>query len=324
MKAKLAGFAWALAASFAATAVSAAESFPSRPIRLIVPFTPGGGTDIVARLLAKNMGATLGQSIVVENRPGANGVIGADQLAKAAPDGYTVMLTIASHAAAPALYKKLPYDTLKDFSSISLVASYPYVVVVPRDFPARSFKDFVDYAHKHPGKLAYASSGTGSGPHLGMELLKQSAGLDLLHVPYKGASAANTDLVSGQVQTMLNNFLAASALLKSGQLRALAVTSKERSAAMPDLPTVAESGYPGFEVVGWYALFGPRDMPADVQARLADAAAKAARDPAFIARLKEDGAIPVGSSPEELQKFFAAEVEKWGTVARKANITVSE
>jgi tripartite-type tricarboxylate transporter receptor subunit TctC len=298
--------------------------FPTKPIRLVVPFPAGGGTDVVARLLARKMGESLKQTIIVDNRAGANGLIGADIIAHAPADGYTIMLTIASHAIAPAVYKKLPYDTLKDFAPISLVATYPYVIVVPPSLPVKTFQEFIEYAKHNGGKMSYASSGNGSGPNLGMELLKQAAGIEMQHVPYKGAASANTDLVSGQVQAMLNNFLAGSGLIKAGRLRALAVTSLARSKAMPDLPTVAESGFPGFSVLSWYGLFAPKGTPVDVVDKLSQAAARAARDPDVIARMSEDGAEPIGSTPAEFNTFFIGEVQKWSAVAKKANITLDQ
>jgi tripartite-type tricarboxylate transporter receptor subunit TctC len=312
------------AAAFTGVSARADTPYPNKPIRLVVPFPAGGGTDVVARLLAREMGESLKQTFIVDNRAGANGIIGADIIAHAPPDGYTIMLTIASHAIAPAIYKKLPYDTLKDFSPISLVATYPYVIVVPPSLPVKTLQEFIAYAKRNGGKMSYASSGTGSGPNLGMELLKQSAGIDIQHVPYKGAASANTDLVSGQVQAMFNNFLAGSGLIKAGRLRALAVTSLTRSKVMPNLPTVAESGFPGFSVLSWYGLFAPKGTPVDVINKLSQAAAKAARNPDVVARLSEDGAEPVGSTPAQFNTFFIGEVQKWSAVAKKAHITVDQ
>jgi len=297
-------------------------AFPSRPIRLVVPFSAGGGTDVVAREAGQKMGELLGQAMVVDNRPGANGIIGAEAVARAAPDGYTVLLTIASQAIAPAVYRKLPYDSLKDFIPVSLIATYPYVFVTPPSLPAQTFREFVAYAKARPGQLSYASSGNGSGPHLGMELIKGATGMQMVHVPYKGAANANGDLIGGQVQAMLNNFLAGISLIKDGRLRALAVTSAKRSTAMPELPTLAESGYPGVEVLGWYGMFVTAGTPPDVVARLSEAAAKSAAAPGVMARLGGDGAIPVGSSGPEFNRFFRAELGKWAAVAKKAKVTL--
>ncbi|HEY4374801.1 MAG TPA: tripartite tricarboxylate transporter substrate binding protein [Burkholderiales bacterium] len=298
----------------------AADPFPNHPIRMVVPFSAGGGTDVVARTVGQQMADMLGQSVVVDNRPGANGIIGAETVARAAPDGYTVLLTIASQSIAPAVYKKLPYDSLKDFIPVSLVATYPYVFVTPPNLPPKTFGEFVAYAKSKPGQLSYASSGNGSGPHLGMELIDGATGMRMIHVPYKGAANANSDLVSGQVQAMLNNFLAGIALIKSGRLRALAVTSAKRSSAMPELPTLAESGYPNLEVLGWYGMFVTAGTPPDVVAKLSNAAAKSAHSQAVLTRIGGDGAIPVGSTGPEFDHFFRAELTRWAGVAKKANV----
>lgn len=308
------------ACALCAAAAHAADPFPSRPLRMVVPFSAGGGTDVVAREAGQKMAELLGQPVVVDNRPGANGIIGAEAVARAAPDGYTVLLTIASQSIAPAVYQKLPFDSLKDFIPVSLMATYPYVFVTPPGLPPKTFREFVAYAKSKPGQLSYASSGNGSAPHLGMELIAGATGMRMVHVPYKGAANANGDLIGGQVQAMLNNFLAGIALIKDGRLRALAVTSAKRSSAMPDLPTLAESGYPGLEVLGWYGMFVTAGTPPDVVAKLSETAAKSASSPAVVARIGGDGAIPVGSTGPEFDRFFRAELTKWAGVAKKANV----
>lgn len=238
-----------------------AKDWPNKPIKLIVPFPAAGGTDAVARALANKLSQQLNQSVIVENKAGANGVIGAEMVANSAPDGYTVLLTIASHAIAPAVSKKLPYDTEKDFAAVSLIAKYPYLLTVPANSPANTFKEFIEQAKKNPGKIAYASSGSGSGPHLGMELLIDATDINLIHAPYKGAAPANNDLVGGQVQAMLNNLMAGSGLIRAKKLKVLAVTSSTRSPALPDIPTIKELGYPKYEVDGWYGVFVPAKTP---------------------------------------------------------------
>jgi tripartite-type tricarboxylate transporter receptor subunit TctC len=297
-------------------------SFPSKPIKIIVPFPAGGGTDVLARAIGQRMSSLLGQAVIVDNKPGANGVIGADAIAKSEPDGHSLLLTIASHAIAPAIYKKLPYSTDADFVSVSLIAKYPYLFTVPASLPVNTFQEFIAYVKAHPKSLSYASSGTGSGPHLGMELLNTLTGMDLMHVPYKGAAPANNDLAAGQVHAMLNNLLAAAPMIRANRIKVLALTSAHRSKALPAVPTVAESGFPSYEVDGWYGLFAPDKTPDTVVALLADAVAKALQVPEVLTRLSGDGAIPVASSPKAFFEFFKAEKIKWAAVAQKAKVTV--
>ncbi len=305
-----------------APSLSLSASFPSKPIKVIVPFPAGGGTDVLARSIGQRMSALLGQPVIVDNKPGANGVIGADAIAKSEADGHSLLLTIASHAIAPAIYKKLPYSTDADFVCVSLIAKYPYLLTVPASLPVNTFQEFIAYVKAHPGKLSYASSGTGSGPHLGMELLNTLTGMDLMHVPYKGAAPANNDLAGGQVHAMLNNLLAAAPMIRSNRIKVLAVTSAHRSKALPAVPSVSESGYPSYEVDGWYGLFAPAKTPDTAVALLADSVAKALKVPEVLTRLSGDGAIPVGSSPKEFSDFFKAEKVKWAAVAHKANVTI--
>jgi tripartite-type tricarboxylate transporter receptor subunit TctC len=297
-----------------------AKDWPNKPIKLIVPFPAAGGTDAVARALANKLSQQLNQSVIVENKAGANGVIGAEMVANSAPDGYTVLLTIASHAIAPAVSKKLPYDTEKDFAAVSLVAKYPYLFTVPANSSANSFKEFVEQAKKNPGKIAYASSGSGSGPHLGMELLIDTADINLIHAPYKGAAPANNDLVGGQVQAMLNNLMAGSGLIRAKKLKVLAVTSSTRSPALPDVPTIKELGYPKYEVDGWYGVFVPAKTPPAIIKQLSLEIAKALKDPEVLNRLSGDGAIPIGSTPQEFHDFFMREKNQWAKLAKKIQL----
>lgn len=307
---------------FAFVQIAQAKDWPNKPIKLIVPFPAAGGTDAVARALANKLSQQLNQPVVVENKAGANGVIGAEAVAHAAPDGYTIMITIASHAIAPVVSKKLPYDTDKDFVGVSLIAKYPYLFTVPANSPANNFKEFIDLAKKNPGKLTYASSGTGSAPHLGMELLLDVANIDLIHVPYKGAAPANNDLIGGQVQSMLNNLLAGAGLIRAKKLKVLAVTSGSRSPALPDIPTIKESGYPKYEVDGWYGIFVPAKTPPDIVKQLSMEIAKALKDPELLSRLSNDGAIPIGSTPKEFQDFFIHEKNQWASLAKKIKLEV--
>ena len=300
--------------------VAAAQNYPAKPIRIVVPFPPGGGTDLVARTVAQKMHETLGQTAVVDNRAGANGIIGADLVAKAPADGYTVMITIASHAINPTLYPKLPYDTLGDLAPVSLLAEYPFVITVHPSMPVKTIKEFVAFAKSRPGQLSFASSGNGSGPHLGMELFANMAGISMVHVPYKGAGQAMTDLVSGQVQVFLNNFLAGMPMIRAGKLRALAVSSSKRSTAAPELPTVVEAGVPGYVVTGWYGMFVPAATPAPVVATLHAATVKALRSKDVSERLTNEAAEIVASTPREFADFLKAEIAKWAGVIRKAKI----
>jgi len=308
----------ALALLFAACAME--QQYPTKPVRVIVPWPPGGGTDVVARTVAQKMTETLGQPMIVDNRAGATGIIGADLVAKAPADGYTVLITIASHAINPTLYAKLPYDTLNDLAPVSLLAEYPFVITVHPSLPAKTLREFIAIAKSRSGQLTFASSGNGSGPHLGMELFMSMAGINMIHVPYKGAGQAMTDLVSGQVQVFLNNFLAGMPMIKAGKLRALAVTSGKRSGVAPELPTVAEAGVPGYVVTGWYGMFVPAATPAAIVNTLNNNAVRALRSKDVSDRLTNEAAEIVASTPAQFVEFQKAEIAKWAGVVRKAQI----
>ena len=299
---------------------SSGQAYPGKTIRIVVPWPPGGGTDLVARTVAQKMHETLGQPAIVDNRAGANGIIGADLVAKAQPDGYTVMITIASHAINATLYPKLPYDTLGDLAPVSLLAEYPFVITVHPSLPARTLKEFIAFAKAHPGQLAYASSGNGSGPHLGMELFMSMSGISMVHVPYKGAGQAMTDLLSGQVPVFLNNFLASMQMIRAGKLRALAVTGRKRSQAAPEVPTVVEAGVPGYVVTGWYGMFVPAATPAPIVATLHAATVKALRSKDVTERLSNEAAEIVAGTPREFADFLKTEIAKWAAVIRKAQV----
>ena len=306
-----------LAAVFSVAAF--AQTYPTKPIRIVVPWPPGGGTDVVSRTIAQKMNETLGQPAIVDNRAGANGIIGADQVAKAPADGYTVLITIASHAINPTLYAKLPYDNA-DLLPVSLLAEYPFVITVHPSLPSKTLREFIAMAKARSGQLTYASSGNGSGPHLGMELFMSQAGINMVHVPYRGSGQAMTDLLSGQVQVFLNNFLAAMPMIKAGRLRPLAVTSRKRSPVAPELPTVIESGVPDYVVTGWYGMFVPAATPAPVVATLHAATVRALRSKEVSERLSGEAAEIVAGTPPQFAEFLKAEIAKWAGVIRKAKV----
>jgi tripartite-type tricarboxylate transporter receptor subunit TctC len=303
-----------------AVALSAqAQTYPSRPIRFVVPFPPGGATDIMARTLGARLQESLGQPVVVENRVGAAGAIGSEAVAKAAPDGYTILLgTISTHGTSPAVNPNLPYDASKDFTAITLLAHAPLVLLVHPDVPAQNLQEFLRLA-KSGQPLAYGSNGNGSYNHLAVELLKGLASVDLLHVPYKGAGPAIQDLMAGQIKFGAHDIAGVAPHIRSGKLKALAVASKQRIPGL-EVPTVAEAGLPNFEVTAWYALFGPPGMPAPVLSRLHDALAKGINSSEMTQVLGKINAIPVGDSPAQLDAFVRSEVARWSSVAKKANI----
>jgi len=300
-----------------------AQNYPNRAIRIVVPYPPGGGTDVVARTIAQKMNEMMGQPVVVDNRAGANGIIGTDAVVKSMPDGYTVLITLATHVINPALYAKLPYGS-DDFAPVTLLAEYPFVITVHPSLPVKNLKEFVAFAKARPGQLTYASSGNGSGPHLGMELFKSMAGIDVVHVPYKGAGQAMTDLLSGQVPIFLNNFLAGAQMIKAGRLRALAVTGRDRSSAAPEIPTVAEAGVPGYVVTGWYGMMVPAATPTPVIRALHEGVVKALKSKEVSSRLSNEAAVIIANTPREFADFIKAESDKWAGVIRKAKVRLSE
>jgi tripartite-type tricarboxylate transporter receptor subunit TctC len=296
-----------------------AQEYPNRPIRFVVPFPPGGATDVMARTLAARLHEFLGQPVVVENRAGAAGAIGSEAVAKAPADGYTVLLgTISTHGTSPAVNPKLPYDVNKDFTAISLLAHAPLVLLVHPDVPVQNLQDFLRLARSGQS-LAYGSNGNGSYNHLAVELLKGLANVDLLHVPYKGAGPAIQDLMAGQIKFGAHDIAGVAPHIRSGKLKALAVASKQRVPGL-DVPTTAESGIADFEVTAWYALFGPPGMPAPVLSRLHGAVAKGVASTEMQQVLNNINAIPVGDSPAQLDAFVRSEVARWSSVAKKANI----
>jgi tripartite-type tricarboxylate transporter receptor subunit TctC len=311
-----------LAANGASAAVSAADSsFPQRPIRLLIAQAPGGNADIVGRAYALRMSEGLGQQIVVDNRPGASGIIATETTVRAAPDGYTILLVPSSFGVNPAV-RKLPYDQLRDLTPITLLASAPNLLVVNPGLPIRTVSDLVAMAGAKPGRLRFGSSGNLGSPHLAGELFKTMANVSMVHIPYKAASAALLDIVAGNIELSFASMPSALGLAKAGKLRPVAVTSLKRSVVAPELPTVAESGYPGFETAAWQGLLGPAKLPDPVLRRLNAEAAKAARDADLKQRLLADGAEPVGNTPEEFRTWVTAEIAKWTKVVRAIGVKV--
>ena len=318
------GFDVLKACALAALAISAAaqpQVYPAKPLRMIVAYPPGGGTDIVGRMLAQKLSESLGQSVVVENRGGASGNIGTELAARAAPDGYTILMgNVAPNAINVSLFKDLPFDPVADFAPVSLVASTPNILVVHPSTPARTVKEVIALAKAKPGTLNFASAGVGSSSHLAGELFRILARADIVHVPYKGAGPAMVDVLSGQVQLYFATMPAAMPHVKPGKLAPVAVTSARRSQALPDLPTVAESGVPGYEASTWYGVLAPARTPSAVVARLRGDIVKILADAALHARLADQGFDPVGSSPEEFGAYIKSEILKWGKVIRDAGI----
>ena len=299
-----------------------AQQYPSKTVRLIVPFTPGGGTDIVGRLLAAKLSESLGQQVIVDNRPGAGTVIGSELLAKAAPDGHTLILQVNSLAANHTLYRKLPYDTLRDFTPVILAASTPNVLVVHPSMPVRNVRDFVVLAKRRPNEIAYASSGVGGASYLATEMFKLETGIKMIHVPYKGTAPALTAILSGEVQAMIAALPGTVPNLKAGQLRALGVTSAKRASAMPELPTLIESGIKGFEFATWYGLFAPGGVSRDIVTRLNTSINKILAMPDVKAQFERQGLEPAGGSTEEFARYFKGEIEKLGKVIRASGAKV--
>src|SRR5580765_3065963 len=309
--------------ALAALAISAAhaEVYPAKPIRMIVAYPPGGGTDIVGRTIAQKLGETLGQSVVVENRGGASGNIGTELAARAAPDGYTILMgNVAPNAINVSLFKDLPFDPVADFAPVSLVASTPNILVVHPSTPARTVKEVIALAKAKPGTLNFASAGMGSSSHLAGELFRILAGAEIVHVPYKGAGPAMVDVLSGQVQLYFATMPAAMPHVKAGKLAPVAVTSARRSQALPDLPTIAESGVPGYEESTWYGVLAPAHSPDAAIARLHESVVKILGDAALRAKLADQGFEPVGDSPKEFAAYIRSEIAKWGKVIRDAGI----
>jgi tripartite-type tricarboxylate transporter receptor subunit TctC len=311
----------AVAALIAATpAAHAQSSYPERPIRMIVPFAPGGGSDISARTMSNELGAALGTTIVVDNRPGAGSIIGTDLATKATPDGYTTLLGNISMTFNAALYKKLPYNALRDLAPISLATEQPNIIVVHPSLQAKSFQEFVALARAQPGKLNFGSAGLGSGTHLAMEMLIMSQKIQLTHIPYKGTGPAVAALLGNEINTFMSTFASALPHVKAGRLRALAVTTRTRAKPLPDVPTVEQSGVPGFEYATWYGVLAPAGTPKPIIARLNKAIVGVLSAPAMKERYANLGVEATPTTPEEFSRHFKTETDKWAKVVREAKI----
>jgi tripartite-type tricarboxylate transporter receptor subunit TctC len=302
---------------------SAQETWPSKPVRLVVPFAPGGSTDVIARMMAQRLGELWGQTVVVDNRSGAGGNLGADIVAKSPADGYTLLFASGSITINPQLYRHMPFDTKKDLVPVTNVASGPMLIVVPDDSPAKTLKDLIAMAKAKPGSINFGSAGVGSQVHLAGENFANAAGVDITHVPYKGEAPAYTDLMGHQTQMMVGNFAAASALLGKGRLRALAVTGKERSPLLPDVPTAAESGLPGFENTGWFGVLAPAGTPRAVIDKVHRDCAQTLAATDTKARLYVQGMTPVGNSPAEFGKQMDEESQHWAMVVKNRKLSAN-
>lgn len=303
-----------------ACAAGAQSDYPSRPVRIIVPSSPGGGTDILSRLLAPQLSERLRQPVLVDNRPGAGSIIGNELVAKAAPDGYTLLMGISTLAILPAMHRKLSYDALRDLAPVTQVIAAPNILVVHPSLPVRSVKELVAFARKRPGEINYASAGLGTNPHLCMELFLSMADVKMVHVAYKGLGPAIIDLLAGHVVVATATMLTGLPHVKSGRLRGLGVTGATRSNVLPELPTVAEAGVPGYEAVQWYGLLAPAQTPREIIMRLHGAMTGALQAASIREKMAIDGVQPVGSQPDEFARFLRAETDKWGKVARAAGI----
>jgi tripartite-type tricarboxylate transporter receptor subunit TctC len=305
-------------------AASQAQNYPTGPMRIVAPYPPGGGTDILGRAIAQKLNERFGQPVVVDNRGGANGTIGAAVVAKSPPDGHTMLIVAAGHAGSPSMYKNLPYDHNKDLASVSHLASGPLVLVVHPSLPVRSVKEFIALAKVRPGELNVGSSGTGSLPHLSAELFATSSGIKLIHIPYKGPGAALVDVLSGQVPVYFMNILGSLPLVKAGKLRALGVTSAQRSPIAQDLPAIAEFGLPNFDMTNWYGMMVPGGTPQDVISKLQQELARILNLPELRERLAAQGMTVVANTPQQFEQFLALETAKFARIIKAAGITAEQ
>ena len=310
-------------ASLGLGAAALADDFPTRPVTIIVASTAGGGTDIVSRIVGEQLSKQLGQPFVVDNRPGAGSVTGTEVAARAAPDGYTLQTGLnASMAVNPSLFAHLPYDPIADFAPVGMLAEFPFVIVVSKNFPAQSVKELIAMAKARPGEINYASAGNGTGQHLSMELFKLMTGVNLTHVPYRGAAPAYTDVISGQVPVFIDNLASALGQIKGGNVRALAVTSKQRSPLLPDVPTVEEAGVPGYVYYTWFGLWAPKKTPQPIIAKLNAEVKKAIADPAVKDRIVAAAGETLDMPLTDIEPFLKAEIAKWADVVKRAGIQV--
>lgn len=307
-------------AVFGMGTAEAQQNYPVRPVRLVVPSSPGGGTDITARIIAPKLGEHLGQQVIVENRAGAGTMIGGEFVARAAPDGYTLLMGISTLAINPAMYRKVPYDALKDFAPVSQVVTLPNILVTHPSLPVRSVKELIAFAKARPGEINFASAGVATNPHLSMELFISMTGLKMIHVPYKGSGQGVIDVLAGHVSVMAPSILTALGYVKSKRLRALGVTSAKRASGALDIPTIAEAGVPGYEAVQWFGVLAPAGTSREIIARLHREVVRTVQTPEVRQRLVNDGADPVGSSPQEFAAFLQSETTKWAKVAKEVGI----
>jgi tripartite-type tricarboxylate transporter receptor subunit TctC len=312
----------ALTFTTCASGFAGEQTYPSKPIRLIVGFAPGGGTDVSARAIVQELSEGLRQRVVIENRPGANGVIGTEIAAKSAPDGYTLLMVNSGHTANPGLYPKLPYDSIRDFAPISLVAVLPNLLVIHASLPAKTFPQFIRFARSEPGAITYGSGGQGASSHLGMEMLKRVTKIDLVHVPYKSGGQSAAALLAGEIMASFNTIPSALPYVTSGRLRALAVSSTKRSMSVPDVPTVAEMGYPGFSASGLAGLLAPAGTSSEVIDHVSRETANLLKRPQVIERFKTLGLDPVGSTPQAFTQFIKADTERWTKLIHELKVTL--
>jgi tripartite-type tricarboxylate transporter receptor subunit TctC len=317
---RVSAYALAAAAGACGMCAAAADIYPNRPLRLIVPFAPGGGLEITARGIAQKLTEKYGHAVVIDNRPGAATIVGTEIAAKANPDGYTLLMITTTFAINPSLYPKLPYDPMRDFAPVTQINSVPNILVVNPAIPAQTVRELIALAKSKPGQLSYASAGAGTSPHLAAELFKTMAGIDMMHIPYKGIAPAVTDVIAGRVSMLMTTTISAAPHVKSGRLRALAVTSLKPSALTPGLPTVAESGVPGYESVAIFGVLAPAQTPPDIINRLQREVARAAANPEVRKRFLEAGVEPVGSTPEEYTATIRREMAKWGKLIKDLGI----
>jgi tripartite-type tricarboxylate transporter receptor subunit TctC len=310
-----------LAFMFVAFAAEAhAQSWPTRPVRIVVPSPPAGGTDIIARVLAEHFSKAFKQQFFVENRPGAGNMIGIESVARATPDGYTFLMTASTISLNSVLYKKISYDPIKDFAPITIAATAANILIINPSVPAKSLTEFIALAKKQPGKLTYGTPGIGTSPHMSMELFKSMAGVDIQHIPYRGTVPALTDVMSGQISAMFSNALSAKPQIEAGKVRALGASTPQRSGTLPDVPTIAEAGVPGYEATQWYAFLAPAGTPVPILTQIHAEAMKALNSAEMKEKLAYDGAEPSPSTPEALGAHIRNEIEKWRKVAKSAGI----
>jgi len=314
-------FGAALVLAALAVGTSFSQNYPTKPVRIIAPFAPGGGTDFIARLIAQKLTERLGQQVIVENKPGAGGNLGAEFAVKSPPDGYTLLLIAGSYTVNPSLYK-LSFDPVNDISPIVQLSQGPFVVAVHPSVPAKTLNELIDYARREPDKLSYASAGSGSITHLASELFMQMANIKVVHVPYKGTGPALNDTIAGNTQLIFGSVATGLQFIKSGRLRGLAVTTPKRIPAAPHLPTVAEAGVPGYEVVLWHGLVGPKGLPSAVVERINQAANDALKSKDVADLLATDGVAPAGGAPETFRALIKADIERWSKVVKQANIKI--